>query len=163
MRKQIDRLVRGTLVFLMGFMLFNVVWQVISRYIIGSPSTFTEELARFLLIWICLLGGAYAAGKKMHLSINLLPNRLSKEGKRKLSIFTFSIVILFALLVMVIGGGRLVQISYVLGQSSSALNIPLAYIYIVLPLSGLLIIYYKVIEIKQLFKTDLTPQKTDSQ
>lgn len=162
MRKQIDRLVRGTLVFLMGFMLFNVVWQVISRYIIGSPSTFTEELARFLLIWICLLGGAYAAGKKMHLSINLLPNRLSKGAKRKLSIFTFSIVILFALLVMVIGGGRLVQISYVLGQSSSALNIPLAYIYTVLPLSGLLIIYYKVIEIKQLFKTDPTPQKTDS-
>lgn len=162
MRKQIDRLVRGTLVFLMGFMLFNVVWQVISRYIIGSPSTFTEELARFLLIWICLLGGAYAAGKKMHLSINLLPNRLSKGAKQKLAIFTFSIVILFALLVMVIGGGRLVQISYVLGQSSSALNIPLAYIYTVLPLSGLLIIYYKVIEIKQLFKADPTSQKTDS-
>ncbi len=162
MRKQIDRLVRNTLVFLMGFMLFNVVWQVISRYIIGSPSTFTEELARYLLIWICLLGGAYAAGKKMHLSINLLPNKLSKEGRRKLSIFTFSIVILFALLVMVIGGGRLVQISYVLGQSSSALNIPLAYIYSVLPLSGLLIIYYKVFEIKQLIKADPTPQKTDS-
>lgn len=162
MREQIDRLVRSTLVFLMGFMLFNVVWQVISRYIIGSPSTFTEELARFLLIWICLLGGAYAAGKKMHLSINLLPNKLSKEGKRKLSIFNFSIVILFALLVMVIGGGRLVQISYVLGQSSSALDIPLAYIYSVLPLSGLLIIYYKLSEIRQLFKTDPTPQKTDS-
>lgn len=162
MRKQIDRLVRNTLVFLMGFMLFNVVWQVISRYIIGSPSTFTEELARYLLIWICLLGGAYAAGKKMHLSINLLPNKLSKESRRKLSIFTFSIVILFALLVMVIGGGRLVQISYVLGQSSSALNIPLAYIYSVLPLSGLLIIYYKVFEIKQLIKADPTPQKTDS-
>jgi TRAP-type C4-dicarboxylate transport system permease small subunit len=162
MRKQIDRLVRGTLVFLMGFMLFNVVWQVISRYIIGSPSTFTEEMARFLLIWICLLGGAYAAGKNMHLSINLLPNKLNENARRKLAVFTFSIVILFALLVMVIGGGRLVQISYVLGQTSAALDIPLAYIYAVLPISGLIIIYYKITDIRHLYTADTNPKNTDS-
>lgn len=147
MREQVDNVIKKFLVFLMGFMLFNVVWQVFSRYILGTPSTFTEELARFLLIWVSLLGGAYASGQGMHLAINLLPNQLSKNGRRKLSIFISVVVMLFALFAMVIGGGRLVYITYVLGQSSSALGIPMSYVYSIVPLSGLLITYYEVLDI----------------
>lgn len=147
MREQVDNVIKKFLVFLMGFMLFNVVWQVFSRYILGTPSTFTEELARFLLIWVSLLGGAYASGQGMHLAINLLPNQLNKNGRRKLSIFISVVVMLFALFAMVIGGGRLVYITYVLGQSSSALGIPMSYVYSIVPLSGLLITYYEVLDI----------------
>lgn len=147
MREQVDKVVRNLLVFLMAFMLANVVWQVFSRYILGTPSTVTEEMARFLLIWVSLFGGAYASGKGMHLSINLLPNQLGPVGKYKLSLFIYSVIILFVLVAMVIGGGRLVYITFALGQSSSALGIPLSYVYSVLPLSGLLIAYYKISDI----------------
>ncbi|SHF99535.1 TRAP-type C4-dicarboxylate transport system, small permease component [Fodinibius roseus] len=162
MREQVNNIIKNFLIFLMGFMLFNVVWQVFSRYILGAPSTFTEELARYLLIWISLLGGAYASGQGMHLAINLLPNQLSKEGQRKLSIFISLIIMLFALLAMVIGGGRLVYITYVLAQSSSALGIPMSYVYSVVPLSGILIIYYEVLDIIPRLRSGTEPQNIRS-
>lgn len=162
MREQVDNIVKKFLVFIMGLMLLAVVWQVFSRYILGTPSTFTGEMARFLLIWVSLFGGAYASGQRMHLSITLLPNQLSNGGKHKLSLFSFGIIILFVLLAMVIGGGRLVYVTYVLGQSSSALEIPLAYVYSVLPLSGALIIYYKILDIIMLIKSGPEPQTIGS-
>lgn len=162
MREQVDNIVKKLLIFLMGFMLINVVWQVFSRYILGTPSTFTEELARFLLIWVSLLGGAYASGQGMHLAINLLPNKLSENGKRKLSIFISLCIMLFALLAMVIGGGRLVYITFILEQTSSALAIPLAYVYSVLPLSGLLIIYYELLDFIPLIASGAKPQNIRS-
>lgn len=162
MREQVDNFVKKLLVFLMGFMLINVVWQVFSRYILGTPSTVTEEMARFLLIWVSLLGGAYASGQGKHLAINLLPNQLSENGKRKLSIFISFIIILFVLLAMIIGGGRLVYITYTLGQSSSSLGIPLAYVYSILPLSGTLIIYYEILDTVSRIKSGGEPQNIRS-
>lgn len=58
-----------------------VVWQVISRYVLGSPSIVTDELARFLFMWVGLIGAAYATGLKRHLAIDLLVLKLT--GKRK--------------------------------------------------------------------------------
>ena len=162
MRDQVDKIVRGSLVFLMGFMLINVVWQVFSRYILGSPSTFTSEMARFLLIWVSLLGGAYASGKHMHLAISLLPNRLGESGRRKLSILIYLLILAFVLEVMVIGGTRLVYITYILEQTSSALQIPLAYVYLILPLSGLLIAYYKILDIRDVIQTGPETQNIES-
>lgn len=57
------------------------------------------------------------------------------------------IIIAFAITALVIGGGQLVYISYILGQTSAALNIPLAYIYLILPISGILVSYYKIMDL----------------
>lgn len=148
MRKTIDRILGGLVSLLMGVMVGNVLWQVASRYLVGEPSVFTDELANFLLIWVGLLGAAYASGKKMHLAIDILPNRLTGKRKQRLSWLISFFVILFALLVMVIGGIRLVYLTLVLQQLSPSLQIPLGYIYVVLPLSGLFIIYYSIDNLK---------------
>ncbi len=98
----------------------------------------------------------------MHLSINLLPNQLSKNGRRKLSIFIYLTVIAFVFTVMIIGGFRLVYITYTLEQTSSALNIPLAYVYLILPLSGLLISYYKILDIRDALQTSPGTQNIET-
>ena len=147
MRKIADKIVERILILLLGLMLLQVVWQVFSRYILLVPSSFTDELSRFLLIWIGLLGASYATGKKMHLTIDLLPNFLSGRKKKNLDLVIHSLVILFALFVMVIGGIRLVYISLALGQTSSALEIPLGIIYLVIPLSGIMIIFYSIMNL----------------
>jgi TRAP-type C4-dicarboxylate transport system permease small subunit len=128
----------------MALMVLDVLWGVITRYALGGQADWTEELARFLLIWIGLLGVAYASGQKMHLAIDLLRPRL--KGKRAIQVqyLIHGLVIAFALLVMIVGGGRLLYISQTLGQQSAALQIPLTVVYAVLPLSGLFIIYYKI-------------------
>jgi len=157
MRKKINKTIGAFLAFLMGIMLLSVLWQVFTRYIMGEASTFTEELARFLLIWIGILGAAYISGQNMHLAIELLPNKLKGKNKQTLRIIINILIIAFAITAFIIGGGRLVYISYILGQTSAALNVPLAYIYIVIPLSGLLVCYYKFAEIGQLLQSENTP------
>ncbi len=144
------------LAFLMALMLVSVVWQVFTRYILGAASDFTDELARYLLIWIGTLGAAYISGKKMHLAIDLLPKSLSGKANYRLNVIISLFVMVFALSVMIIGGSRLVYITFVLGQTSATLQIPLAYVYSILPISGLLIIYYKILDILNL-EEDETP------
>ena len=147
MKKSLDRILGSFLVFLMVFIVLAVLWQVFSRYVLHSPSSVTEELARYLLIWIGILGAAYAAGQQDHLAINLLEERLDKKNRQRLRIGIDLLIIFFCITVLIIGGGNLVYVNYDLGQSSAALELPLYIVYTVIPLSGLLIIIYKVNEI----------------
>ena len=144
MRKKVDTFLGGFLSFIMAVMVLNVLWQVISRYILGDPSSFTDELARYLLIWLGVLGAAYVSGRNMHVAIDVIPANAGSGTQKKLAIIVNLIIILFAFTAFIIGGSRLVYITYVLDQHSPAIQIPLALVYLVIPLSGVLIIYYKV-------------------
>ncbi len=146
-KKTIDNVLSGALIIIMSAMVLNVLWQVFTRFVMGTPSSFTDELARYLMIWAGILGAAYVAGKDMHVAIDVLPQKFNKATQKRLSTAVKVAVILFALSVMVIGGIRLVYITFVLEQLSPALQIPLAYVYLVIPISGLLIVYYKITDI----------------
>lgn len=141
-RAVVDRALASVLVAIMTVMVANVLWQVSTRFVLGSPSSYTEELARFLLIWLSLLGGAYAAGMRLHLAIDLVPARLEGPQRRRAEWIIHGCVFLFALTAMVIGGARLVYISFALEQISAALRVSLGYVYLVVPVSGLLIMFY---------------------
>jgi TRAP-type C4-dicarboxylate transport system permease small subunit len=147
MRKTADSILEKFLIVLLFLMLLQVLWQVFSRYILRVPSSFTDELSRFLLIWIGLLGASYVTGKKMHLTIDLLPSSLTGRKKKNLDLVINILVMLFAFFVMVIGGIRLVYITLTLGQTSSALEIPLGYIYMIIPFSGIMIIFYSLLNL----------------
>ena len=144
LRAKIDSLLGKTLVVIMSVMVLNVLWQVFTRYVTGDPSSFTDELSRYLMIWIGILGAAYVSGRNLHIAIDILPSRANSKTQKWLKTGVKLLVILFVLFAFVIGGSRLVYISYILGQQSPALQIPLALVYSILPISGLLIIYYKI-------------------
>jgi TRAP-type C4-dicarboxylate transport system permease small subunit len=146
-RKKIDEILGGALAIIMGIMVINVLWQVFTRFVVGIPSSFTDELARYLMIWIGVLGAAYISGRKMHVAIDLLPTKLNKEGQLKLKTFINITIILFCFFALVGGGLRLVYITFSLEQYSPALQIPLSVVYLVIPISGILIIYYKISDI----------------
>ncbi len=147
MNRKLDLYLGSFLAILMAIMTLDVLWGVFTRYVMGSQTSWTEELARFLLIWIGLLGAAYASGKRLHLAIDLLPRQLEGKAGRRLQIFINLTIMLFAATVMVIGGIRYVYITLTLGQTSPALQLPMGFVYIIIPVSGLLIIYYKAIEL----------------
>lgn len=147
MKRVLDKALGYFLVLLLVLMVLAVLWQVFSRYVMNSPSSVTEELSRYLFIWIGILGAAYASGQQIHLAIDILHGKLSDVNRVRLRIFINLLIIFFSLTVLVIGGANLVYVNYDLGQSSAALNIPLSYVYLVVPLSGILVIVYKVNEI----------------
>lgn len=153
---RLDQVVSGSLVLLMALMVLNVTWQVLSRYVFQNPSSFTDELSRYMLVWLGMLGAAYVAGQDQHIAINLLPNRLVGKSKMKLMILINVIVLFFAFSVMVLGGINLVYITFILGQKSATMQIPLAYIYTILPVSGLLVIYYQIFQISNHYRLYLS-------
>ncbi|MGB1020317.1 MAG: TRAP transporter small permease [Flavobacteriaceae bacterium] len=143
-RKTIDKGVEKALVFILSAMVINVLWQVFTRFFTDSPSSFTDELARYLMIWLGILGAAYVAGKKEHVAIDVLLKKARPERQLFLEQFIRFSILAFAFFGMILGGGRLVYITFKLQQYSPALQIPLALVYAVIPLSGLLIVFYKL-------------------
>ena len=143
--KWIDKSLIIFLEFLMAVIVLDVTWQVLSRFVVRHPSPYTEELARFLLIWIGLLGSSYAYRQKMHLGVDVLVRKFSEKGQVWAEIFIHSLVLLFALTIMVWGGLRLVLLTLELDQISAALQVRMGYVYIVVPLSGVLITFYALL------------------
>lgn len=152
MRKIIDRTLEIFLIFLMAFLVLDVLWQVMSRYIFISPSSVTDELASYLLIWVGLMGAAYMSGCDGHLAIDLLVQRARPSRKKWLRLFIFMVVFLFAVSVLIVGGSWLVYTRFYLGVTSASLEINLGYVYLALPLSGALTAYYAVDNARGLFR-----------
>ncbi|MBA5762846.1 TRAP transporter small permease [Vibrio sp. 404] len=140
----INKGLAGFTVSLSTFLVLCVVWQVLSRYIIGRPSTVTDELARYLFMWVALIGAAYTTGQKRHLAIDLLTMKL--KGKRKIfnEIFIQIAIAVFAFIVLVYGGSNLAIKTLATGQLTPALGWEMGYIYFCLPISGALMIFYSV-------------------
>jgi TRAP-type C4-dicarboxylate transport system permease small subunit len=152
-REKIDKILENFVVALMGILVIDVLWQVISRYVLSSPSSFTDELAGFLLIWVGLFGSAYVAGKNEHLAIDLLVQRSGPARRKFLEVFIGGCIVVFSFFVFVIGGTWLVYTRFALEVRSAALEIPLGYVYIVLPISGLLIIFFTIDNTLQFLKS----------
>jgi len=152
--KQIDKILANFLIVLMALMVLTVTWQVVTRFILHDPSSYTEELARFLLIWIGLLGAAYALRTKAHLGIDILTYHLTGIRKKITDVTVYIIIILFSILIMVIGGARLVELTITLNQISASMGIKMGYIYSVIPISGLLMVYYSIFFIIETIKNN---------
>ncbi|MDY6926717.1 MAG: TRAP transporter small permease [Pseudomonadota bacterium] len=150
----IDQLVAGTLMLAMALILLTVVWQVISRYILQDPASVTEELSRFLLIWIGLLGAAFAYRQKVHLGFNLIVEKQSEHVRKYILTLVELLVIIFCAATLLFGGSQLVSLTLELEQISAALGIRMGYVYVVLPLSGILLICYGLINIHNLWLAD---------
>ena len=140
--EKINKLLEKILILLMSVLVIDVLWQVFSRYILNSPSSFTDELAGYLLIWVGLLGAAYVSGKKEHLAIDILYQRSNLKTQKVLNIIIDIVIILFAFTVLIIGGTWLSYTRFALDVKSAALGLQLGYIYLILPISGLLISYF---------------------
>ena len=140
----VERALGWLLVLLMGVMVIDVTWQVVSRFLLGAPSSFTEELAGFLLIWIGVLGAAYCFRTRSHLGIDLLVARLRGRARRTATITAHALVAAFALSTMVIGGVFLVRLAFQLNQISAAMGIRVGFVYLALPLAGVLITAFSI-------------------
>ncbi len=138
----VQRGLSALLVVLMTAMVLDVTWQVITRFLLRHPSSFTEELAGFLLVWIGLLGACYALQTRAHLGIDLLANRVNDASRKWVELVVYSLVGLFAFFVMVIGGLRLVWLAFQLNQISAAMGLKMGYVYLAVPISGVLMIIY---------------------
>lgn len=147
-RIKVNKIIERFLVLILVGMVLNVIWQVFTRFFTSNPSAFNNELARYLMIWLGILGAAYISGKQEHVAIDFFVKKLNNSLRRFIDRFVLFSILSFAFFVMIIGGFNLVYITLKLEQYSPSLQIPLALVYSIIPISGLLIIFYKVTQEK---------------
>lgn len=145
MKRPVDRTLEAALVLLFFTLAICVIIQVFTRYILNDPAIFTEEASRFAIIWLSLLGTAYGCGRLEHMAYTMFPERLSGAKLLAHMRSVALIVLLFALFVMVYGGGKLVLRALQFNQLSATLALPMGYVYLCIPISGLLIVFYQIV------------------
>ena len=144
-KKVLDNSLEILVITVVAVLVVDVLWQVFTRFILKNPSTWTEELAIFMLIWVSLLGAAVALNRGAHLGIDYFVGKLSPGIRLYTEIFVFFCVSAFSLTVMVIGGIELVSRTLELEQISPSLGVKVGYVYLAVPISGFFLVLYSLI------------------
>lgn len=112
-----------------------VVVQVVTRYVFGTPPFFTEEVARYFMIWMTLLATACAVHDRSHINIEFLPQVLAAYSPRMHAALNLLLDVMAAFLfvLILIFGADLVIFS--LGQRSEGVRIPMALPHLVIPIA----------------------------
>ena len=145
MKPAVDIVLRSVIIAVFAVLVGCVSWQVFSRYALGTPSVVTDEIARFLFMWLALIGGAYTYGARRHLAVDLLAVTLEGRARLVLEAVILAVVMVFAAVVMVWGGYSLVSRTLSSGQVTPALQISMGWIYGAIPFAGLVIVYYSLL------------------
>jgi len=153
-----DKTLNLSLQFILITITVVVSWQVFSRYVLSDPSSFTEELARFLLIWLTLLGAVFAYRHKIHLGLDMIYRQGNLLQRKVMYTIIHICVVVFAVNVLIVGGFSLVNMTEQLGQTSPVMGIDISKVYWVIPISGVLITFYALLTLCELSKnvTDLS-------
>ncbi len=139
----------------------TTTWQVISRQILNEPSTWSEELARLLFVWLSFLGSAFLFGERGHIAVDFLARKLPFAGQRVAQIFVQAMVLLFALVGLVWGGYLAASIAW--EQNLTALPFTIGWVYLVIPIAGVFIAIFALMDIVglSLGETDPYPEIED--
>lgn len=126
-----------------------VIYQVFTRYVLNNPADFTEEIIRYLLIWICFIGAAYAFNSRQHMALLFVQSQMKPQARRALVIFSDVLVLLFAIFVMLMGGVKLAVSAR--QEFSSLLGIPRSLVYAMAPIGGVFTIVAQIINLVEDF------------
>ncbi len=143
-KKWMTTMLNWVLIVAVALLVIDVVWGVFTRFIMGEQAQWTEELARFLLVWVSLLGGAVAFGTKGHLGVDYFMGKLHPEVQKVMAVFAHFIVLFFAAAVFIYGGGRVVADALAMEQMTPALGLKMGHVYLALPIAGIFMVIYTV-------------------
>lgn len=160
-RKYTDKVIEYICISFIAIMTTLVTWQVITRYFLKSPNAYTEQICKYMFIWLVLLASAYVFGKKEHMSIVFLREKFTGSAAVKVNIIIELIVIIFAIGVLVIGGFNNTLLT--MSQSDSVLPITIGMIYVMLPISGLLTVMYSICNIMDILNGKLEKEDIKSE
>lgn len=152
MKNILDKTIGTFSVILLAVMTIMGCWQVFTRFVLDNPSTVSEEFLRFSMIWLTMIGSAYVYGKRKHLAIIFVVRLFPKKIQTVVYFLVEAFVMLFAIVIFIMGGMTAFQNA--IGQVSPSLRMPMEYVYLCLPVGGVLFLLYSLVNIIEFFKGD---------
>lgn len=148
-RKNIDTALSSVCIFLFAVMVVVGTYQIVTRFVFNRPSTISEELLTYTFAWMAMLASSYVFGKRDHMKMSFLVDKLPAEKRRILDIVIEGLLVLFAAAVLIYGGFTIMNLT--MTQKTASLGISMGIVYAVMPLSGILITFYGILNITDLY------------
>ena len=135
----IMRVLSIVIIFLFAFMTVIGTYQIVTRYFFNKPSTVSEELLTYSFTWMALLASAYVFGKRDHMRMGFLADKLTGPARKVLELCIDALTFALAAVVTMI-------------QTTASLRVPMGYIYVIVPVTGVLIMIFSVMNAIQVSK-----------
>lgn len=145
------------IIFLFGAMTVIGTYQIVTRYFFNRPSTVSEELLTYTFTWMSLLASAYVFGKRDHMRMGFLADKLYGKGKQCLEVAIDLLAFAFAGIVMVYGGSSITKLTMI--QITASLRVPMGYIYVIVPVTGILIMVFSLMNAVDMLGTDFSKKE----
>ncbi len=144
-RRGIDVALSSACAVIFAAMVVIGTYQIVTRFVFRSPSTVSEELLTYSFTWMALLSSAYVFGKRDHMRMGFMADKAGPGGQKILSILAEILILFLAATVLIYGGITITQLT--MTQSTASLGIPMGVVYTIIPVSGVLICIYAVLNI----------------
>ena len=154
MTKKVNRIIEIIMAVLIVCMVGANFWQIFTRFVLNHAADWTEEFMRYALIWLTMLGVPYAYGKNQHIAIEFLVDTFSERGKKINAIFIEALILLLSVSVFIVGG--IMVTLNAAGQVSAALQMPMQFYYMGVPVAGCLMVFYTVPRLISLVRQEKT-------
>ena len=142
---------------LFAFMTLIGTYQIVTRYFFNRPSTVSEELLTYAFTWMALLASAYVFGKRDHMRMGFLADKLIGAPRKYLEITIDLLTFLLAAVVMVYGGISITKLTMI--QTTASLRVPMGYIYVVVPVTGIIIMMFSLMNAADMLHTDFSKKE----
>jgi TRAP-type C4-dicarboxylate transport system permease small subunit len=148
-KRVFDKMLEWICVILLSLMTILVTYQVIVRYFFNNPNAYTEVLSKYMFVWLIMYGSAYVFGLREHMNIAVVRDKMPAKMRIIIEMISELVIVLFAVGVLVYGGFK--QMADQMVQLDAALQIPMGIIYSAVPISSCFIIFYFIVNEKNLF------------
>lgn len=142
----LDRLLQPVVFVGMAALIGVITLQIVSRVFFTAVG-WTEEVARFLLIWITFLAGTLAFQRGHHIAVTFAVDALPMRLRKLARILAVAAVIAFLMTLAFIGQHYMQVQSF---QKSASLRMPMSYVYAVMPISALIMAWYALVDLVEL-------------
>jgi TRAP-type C4-dicarboxylate transport system permease small subunit len=131
-------------VFFLTIMIIAVGTQVLSRYFLPVPVSWTEELARYSLIWLTFIGAAMAMHSKVHFVLEVILNKMAPKLKYAVQI---GILIVLGAFLAVNAYSSTLILKVLQYQTSAALQVPMSYVYLSMPVASIFMLIHITVQL----------------
>lgn len=150
LKNALNRILEVVCSVLFAFITIVGTYQIVSRYVFNAPSTISEELLTYSFTWLALLAAALVFGKKDHMRMSFIADKFNGNKAIFIGIVSELLVMIFAALVLVYGGISITKLTTT--QITASLGVNMSYIYMILPICGVIIVVYSIVNIIEYVK-----------
>jgi len=158
-KKFLDNFEEYFCVWTMAIMTILIFIQVVMRYVFSNSLSWSEEMARFIFLWLSWIGASYAVKERGHFRVEMFADMI--KGRARV-LFEYMVLIVWFVFsfVLVWYGTKLLLFLYDTGQVSAAMQIPMTFPYASVPAGCALMCVRLVIEIYKLHKNGMHKSAT---